>query len=200
MKYIKENKNKFINNNSVINKFLNYTDKIDRQLSKPIHNSKLNDNIEHVLFIFGRMFSPEFIAAYITLLGLISLIKYHNIYLIVRPLINVLLGLVLVIFIKKIIGRPRPNFNPIKKYQLRKRETNCSMPSGDSFQAALFATMLLNDFNCYYGFILVPFVMYARIYFNCHFLFDTIIGALIGIFFTIVLNSFLKILFNNYFI
>ena len=195
MKHIKENK--FLNNNTFINKALNYLDKIDRKLSKPIHDSKLNDNIEHIMFIFGRMFSPEVIAVYITLLGLISLIKYHNIYLIIRPLIIVLSGVVVVLFTKKKLGRPRPNFNPIKKYQLRKRETNCSMPSGDSFHAALFGTLLFSDLNCYYGFIFVPLVMYARIYFNCHFFFDTVVGVLMGVCHTIVLNNILKILFKN---
>ena len=54
------------------------------------------------------------------------------------------------------------------------------MPSGDSLQAGLWSMILLLYFNFYYGMLFVPLVMFARCYYQCHYLSDTVIGALLG--------------------
>ena len=55
------------------------------------------------------------------------------------------------------------------------------MPSGDSMQAALFAFFWAANYNFYYVFAVVPFVMLARIYYNCHYFFDTVVGVAVGV-------------------
>ena len=79
--------------------------------------------------------------------------------------------------------RPRPEINKNVKriYNIRKKENNFAMPSGDSMQAANFAVITLFYFNLSFcGFFLLPFVMFARIFYFCHYFFDTLIGALVG--------------------
>ena len=54
----------------------------------------------------------------------------------------------------------------------RKKEKNFSMPSGDSMQAANFAIVALFYFNIsFFGFLILPFVMVARIFYFCHYFF-----------------------------
>ena len=55
------------------------------------------------------------------------------------------------------------------------------MPSGDSIQSANFAVLILFYLGNFTGFILIPFVMFARIFYFCHYIMDTVIGVLIGL-------------------
>jgi len=88
----------------------------------------------------------------------------------------------------------RPNYSKKSKriFDLRRHEKNCSMPSGDSFQAANFSIIIFFYFNSNIGFYILPFVMFARIYYYCHFLFDTIVGALLGL----ISSSFMYFIVN----
>lgn len=57
------------------------------------------------------------------------------------------------------------------------------MPSGDSYQAAIFSTMIIlyikSNFK-YFGILLTPAAMIGRVFYNCHYWFDTIAGAFLG--------------------
>ena len=50
----------------------------------------------------------------------------------------------------------------------------------------------------FFGFFLVPFVMFARIFYFCHYVFDTVIGALMGFFISYILVFSLDFLFNYF--
>src|SRR5688572_291795 len=91
---------------------------------------------------------------------------------------------------KKITNRIRPT--PPEKsrryFNLRALENNCSMPSGDTAQAALFAFFLKYEFPDLYlqlggnsfAWKWISLVAFARVFHHCHFFGDTIIGALLG--------------------
>jgi membrane-associated phospholipid phosphatase len=60
------------------------------------------------------------------------------------------------------------------------------MPSGDSAQCALWVGMVFLFFNIRYPLMLIPFVMFGRVYYFCHWVTDTIVGVLIGFIFAYI--------------
>ena len=105
------------------------------------------------------------------------------------PFIHVVIGAILTGLLKIIIGRNRP-VSTVKRFcnYVRDKETSKSMPSGDSLQSANFAMMAILYFNCnmkYLVLLLIPGVMCGRVYYNCHYWFDCIIGVVLGIFVSI---------------
>ena len=104
-------------------------------------------------------------------------------------LVTVLLYLLSVIFTvictqttKKLFGRVRPTIvNTSQIFNLRRFEGNCSMPSGDTAQAANWGMFMVLYFgNPLYFLTWIP-VAFSRTFFQCHWVSDTIIGALIGV-------------------
>ena len=96
------------------------------------------------------------------------------------------LGLIFTIVGKKleykVFGRERPENRENKRLaNLRKIQKNMSMPSGDSVQAAHFA--LYNGLALQQPWLLaiVPCVAFARVYYHCHWVGDTVVGALCGL-------------------
>ena len=91
--------------------------------------------------------------------------------------------LIITLITKHIFGRPRPipRDSVKRRFNCRSKETNCSMPSGDSMQCANFAIVIIYYFNNYYGLMLIPFVMFSRVFNFCHYIFDTVVGTLIGL-------------------
>ena len=159
-------------------------DSFDKILSNYIHEMTLNNILESIIYFCGRLFNPDIIAIFYISLFFLQYFMNKNLYYIIKPAIHVIVVFLLTGILKFIIKRPRPEI--IKKvkrlYNLRKKETNFSMPSGDSIQAANFAIIGLFYFHIsFYGFILIPFVMFSRIFYFCHYLFDTIVGAFIGL-------------------
>ena len=75
--------------------------------------------------------------------------------------------LIITLITKHIFGRPRPipRDSVKRRFNCRSKETNCSMPSGDSMQCANFAIVIIYYFNNYYGLMLIPFVMFSLILF-----------------------------------
>ena len=64
---------------------------------------------------------------------------------------------------------------------LRKAEEGTySMPSGDSSAAALFCFEYCFMMGLPAVYLLLPLVMCGRVYYHCHWFGDTIIGALVG--------------------
>lgn len=156
---------------------------LDRIAINHIHNStKTGGIIEYIFAIFAVSFNNE-IVAFVYGLGLF-LLPYspENILIVLLPLS----GLLVTFILKRKISRPRPSlFFPRAeklKFDLRGREKNHSMPSGDSLQAGLFWTLM-----CYYqvvplwlGVVLALFTMIGRVYYMCHYPTDTLFGALLG--------------------
>ena len=167
-----------------IKSFLSKIDSFDRNISSYIYELELNKIFENIIYIFGRIFNPDMMIIFYSFVFLYQSFRYNNYYYLLKPAIHVFTVFFLSGFLKYIIKRPRPEINKKSKrlYNLRKKEKNFSMPSGDSIQAANFAIMALFYFNIsFFGFILIPFVMFSRIFYFCHYLFDTIIGAFIGL-------------------
>jgi len=169
--------------------YISKLDKFDKDFSKKIHDFTLPKIAEHIIYLFARMFNPDLITSYF-----IIILSYKSLnnepYFILKPILSTIANLVFSLALKKYIGRPRPETSKISSriYDLRKHEKNCSMPSGDSIQAGNWAILIYLYSGYYIGFLFVPFVMYARIYFYCHYLFDTIIGALFGIIISLNIN------------
>ena len=61
-------------------------------------------------------------------------------------------------------------------------EGTFSMPSGDSAAAALFCYLYFNVVGLHATYVILPLVMLGRVYYHCHWLGDTIMGAIVGTF------------------
>ena len=160
---------------------LNCLDKLDLHYSKFIHDYE-NPSYEQIIYYFGRLYNPDFIITYLVIILMISLYS-NRLNDFIKILLTVIICLIVTLSSKKLFGRPRPQINKSvnKTFNLRQHENNNSMPSGDSLQAANFAMILYLYFNIKTSFIFVPFVMFARVYFFCHYIGDTIIGSFLGL-------------------
>ena len=167
---------------------LNYLDNIDKKISKPLQACPSNLVIEFIFFVFAKLFNDIGVVLYLSIILIYSLLKKH-IFIFLIPLTHVIIGGIITLILKKVFGRNRPKVLA-KRYfsNVRDKETSKSMPSGDCLQCAIFATMVILYFDSsikYSVILLIPGVMCARIYFNCHYWFDCILGVLIGIFVSI---------------
>lgn len=154
-------------------------DEFDKTLSFKIHKMNFDKYLEALVYLFARMFNPDWIFLYFFIMFITSSDKLF----ILKPFVQTLTCLILTLLLKKLLKRPRPDQNLIKNSKrinnLREKENNNSLPSGDSLQAANFAIIVL----CYYNFnifIIVPFVMFARVFYHCHYIGDTILGSILG--------------------
>lgn len=163
--------------------FLEKLDSYDKKLSSYIHNLEINCFLEYLIYIFARMYNVDTITSYFILTFIYFAYFYNNYTFIIKPLIHVLVTLIITLVTKNIFKRPRPNIkeNVKRIFNCRNKETNYSMPSGDSMQSANFAILILFYLGNFSGFILIPFVMFARIFYFCHYIFDTVIGTLVGL-------------------
>ena len=132
-------------------------------------------------------------------LDLLEQVAYWRSFVATHYLINVLVLLGVTTLMKKYFARPRPTPPendadgkpaPNKRYfDMRTRETNCSFPSGDAAQAALYMTFYMLNFPHAFKLVGGPIgamqfvvtVSCARVYFHCHYAGDTMCGALVGI-------------------
>ena len=86
---------------------------------------------------------------------------------------------------KYTIKRPRPDIpeNTPRLIDLRVHEAGSwSMPSGDSAAAAAFCFIYASFMGLPWIYLILPLVMCGRVYFHCHYIFDTIVGAMVGTF------------------
>lgn len=167
----------------------NHLDKIDKKISKPLQTYTPNFVVELIFFIFAKSFNTNTVIVYLISLLLYSIIKYKNIYIFLVVFFHVFIGALVTLLLKTIIGRSRPTLS-VKRYfnNVRDKETSKSMPSGDSLQAANFAIMIILYFDSklkYFVLLLIPASMSGRVFFNCHYWFDCIIGAILGFFISI---------------
>jgi membrane-associated phospholipid phosphatase len=173
----------------LFNKFTILIDNVDKKLGEYLFHHHFSV-LEEFIYVFAFIFNPLPITCY-----LILILAIFGKVLFIKTLIITLTGLLLTSYLKKAIGRPRPNCLGNRKYNFRKVEKNLSMPSGDSFQSGLWATIIAIYFNNYYVYYVVPLVMFARCFYQCHFLSDTVVGALLGIFWSNFIN-YIFLLFN----
>lgn len=194
---------------------LEFLDRIDKAISELLHklDSKL---VSWFLYPFALMFNPSFIIVPICLIYAFnfSILKRSQEDSIIQTLFYIfciVCNLTMTLVTKKLLKRKRPIFIPWlknKSSNFRSKESNCSLPSGDSIQAINFACNIIFSYN-HVNFIMkflmgvridydrlemiligfVILVMIARVYFMCHFTFDTILGVVMGYFLTNFLNS-----------
>ena len=89
---------------------------------------------------------------------------------------------------KKSTHRDRPAHGHIhaRRFNLRSLLTNFSFPSGDSAQAAVLGlsyflyTSQRGHEWAWLWLLLLPVVMFSRVYFGCHWIGDVLVGAGIG--------------------
>lgn len=87
--------------------------------------------------------------------------------------------------LKYTIRRPRPERLPhtSRLNNLRKAEDGTfSMPSGDSSAAACFCFLYSYVLQVPAIYLMLPLVMAGRVYYQCHWIADTMVGACIGTF------------------
>jgi membrane-associated phospholipid phosphatase len=163
-----------------MNTIIKALDNFDKRISQHIHDLELPTPIEYIVYCFARMFNPDLVIFYFLIMAAQSFPSDK--YFIAKPFIHTLCVLTFSTIVKRLTKRPRPNKNEKLRrvYDLRQHETNFSMPSGDSIQAANFAVILYIYYGTTIGFYFVPCVMFARMFFFCHYVFDTIVGSMCG--------------------
>ena len=182
---IEENYNQYQNkkdNVSTIKNCINYLDNLDKELSSPLHNYSPSFKIECIFYCFARLFNIDTVIIYLVTTLIYSFYKYKNGYIALIPICHVICGALFTLVSKNVIKRPRPIL--ITKRYFSLREKSHSMPSGDSLQAGIFATMIILYFNNsfrYFSILLIPAAMSGRMFYNLHYFFDCLIGAIIGI-------------------
>ena len=178
------NSSDFSEQNTSSNSLLEKCDKFDKIISSYIHGMEVNEWIEKIIFVFARIFNTDLIIIFYIILFLYESIFNKKLFFVVKPLIHVFVIFVLTGILKYSFKRPRPEINEKvkRRYNVRKKENNFSMPSGDSMQAANFSIIFLYYLlGNYLGFIILPIVMFARIFYFCHYLMDTVVGAIVGL-------------------
>lgn len=167
---------------------INKLSKFDIILSKYIHYFD-NYYLNIILFPFAIFFNPNL---FIIFIGFISWLYDFKKTVILLYIVSIIVAVIITLSLKKFFDRKRPEIIiGLKKSQLfRKKESNCSMPSGDAMQSAVFATyiinfMINNNYSLYNEIIMLLFVIvvsFSRVFFLCHYLGDTLVGIIIGFF------------------
>jgi len=177
-----QNKQKNVNCCISIRNCIRYLDSIDKRISRPLHTFSPSYKIECIFYCFARLFNIDTVILYLICSLIYSFWKMKNGYLGLIPICHVISGTIFTVVSKLIIRRPRPTLNTKRFFKLK--ENTHSMPSGDSLQAGIFATMIIlysdNIFR-FLAILLIPAAMLGRIFYNLHYWFDCIIGATLGI-------------------
>ena len=156
---------------------------LDIALSAPIHSLRSVGPLEFPIAVFAATFNP-FVLPFVWLAGLYF--TAQTVRVVFVCIAKILAVLLVTTFMKKITERPRPVLNMSRSadlmFNFRSRETNYSMPSGDSAQAALFYTFLgMNaSIPLYLSALLTFLTMFSRVFYMCHYWSDTIVGAFLG--------------------
>ena len=133
---------------------------IDMSISRRIHRMQVGP-LEYFCLFFGFIFNQYFIllvplVTYYKVVG--DDILMHKFYghsfsvsgkqkmalgYVMMYLLTVVVTLLVTLVTKKFFGRIRPSIiNKTRRFNLRKYEENCSMPSGDSAQSANWGMMM----------------------------------------------------------
>mmetsp|Transcript_10032 Transcript_10032/g.11418 ORF Transcript_10032/g.11418 Transcript_10032/m.11418 type:complete len:181 (-) Transcript_10032:123-665(-) len=178
---------------------LKQADLFDKAYSSTIHNSNTH-YFELPLIFAGMLFAPFIVPFVVSTIYLISILYFRSeeeltdggklfnksfgytmIY-----LLWVLISLIITISLKKYLYRERPNPGKTARLmELRWNEHNGAFPSGDTLQSALYVGFVLLNFppqaedsyRQYLLLLLVPLVAFARVYYHCHWIGDTLAGA-----------------------
>ena len=181
--------------NKTNNNCIEYLDSLDKKLSNPLQTYTPKFPIECIFYCFARLFNVDTVIIYFVIILLYSIFKYKHGYLVLYPIVHVISGLLVSLILKKSIGRKRPELKVYRFFKIREKFNDGSMPSGDSMQAGVFSAMIIMYFKSkfrYLAVLFMPIVMSGRVFFCCHYWFDTAVGALLG--FTISVIDYYVIL------
>ena len=170
---------------SCCGKCISNLDNFDKKISQPLQGYTPNLFVELFFLIFAKSFNTLTVILYLILLFIYSVFILKNIKIFIIPLIHVIIGALITLILKKIIGRERPNLSAKKYFEkVRTRETSESMPSGDCLQSANFAFMIIFYFEKkikFFSLCFIPLSMIGRVFYCCHYWFDCFVGAFLGI-------------------
>jgi len=160
-------------------RLLNKLEKLDHYVSYHIHQLQWGIIGDTIILIPALLFSAYSI----------PILIFLSFLLVPLPIAIILvIGCITTLFItanlKKYTRRIRPGLHVVsnyRNYNIRAWEKTNAMPSGDSAQAGLWLTILAIYTHNPYFYIFIPFTQFGRVYFACHWVGDTIIGASIGI-------------------
>lgn len=187
-----QKRKRFFNLSNIPKNCLKYLDNLDKRISKPLHTFSPSFRFECIFYCFARLFNIDTVIIYLVIELIYSFSKYKNGYISLVPISHVICGALFTLISKNMIKRPRPIL--VTKRYFNLKEKSYSMPSGDSLQAGIFATMIIlysnNNFR-YFSIFLIPAAMLGRIFYNLHYWFDCLIGATMGI--TISIFAYISI-------
>ena len=182
-------------------------DEIDKHYSRMLQE-KSSLAIELVLFLFAHFFNRGFATISILMSGLVGAYRYdimlyqlgfrpvnHEI----SPIEQLRYGAVFMVYyavsllvmvcstqiLKYSFRRQRPKNLPYTNRirNLRNKEDGTfSMPSGDSAAAALFCYQYCTMMGLPAIYMILPLVCLGRVYYQCHWIGDTIAGSIVGTF------------------
>lgn len=171
---------------SCLSNCISSLDNFDKKISQPLQKYEPNFFIEIIFLIFAKLFNTITVTLYLVFLLFYSIFFKKNSYIFIIVFIHVIIGVLITVTIKKIIGRERPLLIAKRYfYKVRTKEMMNSMPSGDSLQSANFAMMMILYFENnikFLSLLFIPMSMTGRVFYCCHYWFDCIIGAFFGIF------------------
>lgn len=169
---------------------------IDLALSGLVHKSKWTGGpLEHIVAAFAYIFNPSMIC----FTWFLALALKGSLMHIAIGALQVVVVLAVTTFLKRITARHRPEPSSTRQsllhYNFRGKETNYSMPSGDSAQAAAFWTFVHTQLGLPIGLAvaMTGCTMFARVYFLCHFFADTLVGAALGSGISLLVNHYLGV-------
>jgi membrane-associated phospholipid phosphatase len=186
---IEENFRKVLNTQietkSCLSNIITDLDNFDKKISQPLQAYTPNFYIEILFLISAKSFNTLNIIFYLVFIFFYSIFIKKNPYIFIIVFIHVIIGLLITLIIKKIIGRERPILT-VKRYfyKVRTQELTNSMPSGDSLQSANFSMMIilyLGNNSRFFSLLFIPMSMIGRVFYSCHYWFDCFIGAFLGI-------------------
>ena len=91
--------------------------------------------------------------------------------------------------------RPRTRSDTTRLSDLRGKETGTyAMPSGDSSAAAVFCFLIAIELGLPLVYILMPLVMLGRVYYQCHWIGDTVVGLFVGTFWGLIGTTYFSML------
>lgn len=76
--------------------------------------------------------------------------------------------------------RPDPSLLSDRIFNIRSNFNNPAFPSGDTAQAAVFGTVMFLLLRSPFVLLSIPWAAFGRVYYGCHWVFDTCAGAFVG--------------------
>jgi len=164
---------------------LRYIQWKDKQWSQRLWAKDFGKPINYFIYFLSCIFMEE---TAVVMIFLSFFIFGRSLQLFIVYLITFVACIVVTLGVKKLTRRARPTPKDFPKTTksmfFRNKQSNNSMPSGDTLQAANLAWFiyLFVGTPWQYIFILIAvMVAYSRVYLCCHFISDTLVGAILAI-------------------